>query len=414
MNTNVNMIPDKAEFFTNDIEALNEFVERHEATAKWFSDEDGCGADTVRFLPIYPEPLCVPAEVKKLEDAKTLDFLDEKVRGVKFTSSSQAYEDTMYAPGDGYYGTSQLMYVNGELYPVGMSALAGIAKRAGVTYEGWEKLRKKNPRGLSEALDRLFAATDGNLTVLVQDEKVRAVNSGSYAACSYSKVLNALKGWMQNEYPDVRFENAFVCHDYTLWQFDMSKYTNDILGNFPELVRRGFTPYLMVSMSHIGTASVAYQPCLRLNGTAFPIGPGIRVEHVAKGKFSARVEEMEKNVQKALFEVFPRIGEMAKEFDRLRSINVDNAYNALLRGMCALKMPKKQGLEAAEEFHNMYQDQPTSALEIVLAIIDAVAYVIRDFPGDYRKHIAVSNSMERAVTAFDWAKLGDLPGDFSW
>lgn len=413
MNTKVNMIPDSAEFCTSNMEDLQNFVESHEATAKWFSDEDGCSADSVRFLPIYAEPICTTAEVKRLKEAKTLDFLDGKTRMVKFASGEEAYADSMYEPSEGYYGTSQMMYVNGQLYPVGMSAISGLAKRAGLNAEGWEKMQKNNPKGLSEIFDRLFAETKGNLTVLIQDDKVRAVNSGSYAACPYSTVLRALKEWSMNEYPDIRFEKAFVCHDYTQWQFDMSSYTQDVLGAYPELIRRGFTPCLVVSMSHIGTASVAYQPCLRLNGTVFPIGAGIRTEHVGKGNFTERSESMAKTVEKNLFQVFPRIGEMAKEFDRLRTIKVKNAYNALLRGMSSLKIPKKQGMEAAEEFQNMYPDE-TSAFEIILAIIDAVAYVVRDYPADYRKHIAVTNSMERAIVGIDWAKLGDLPGDFSW
>lgn len=410
----MDMVHDNAEFYTTNFDALKAFINEHEATAVWLSDEDGCRADGVRFLPVYPEPLCVPAEVQDLKENKLIEFLDGHQRMAQYASTQEAYEDTMYIPNEGYNGSAQLMYLNGKLYPIGLSAVNGLAKRADLFVDGWEKMRRKNPKGLSEVLDRLMKETDGYLTVLVQDGKVRAVNSGKYAACPYAIVMQAVDAWIKNEYPDVEFENGFVCHDFTEWNFNLDQYTNDILNGVPALISLGFTPALKVKMSHTGTSSVSYQPCLRLNGVSFPIGKDITAEHIAKGGFSERLNAMKKAVATNLHVVFPKIAELAKEVAKLETIQVNNAYNALLRGMKFLGMPKQQALEAAAEFRNVYGDGPTSAFELYMSICDTLAYVIRDYPQDYRKHMDVIDGMDRAVVGVDWAALGNQPGDFSW
>ena len=399
----INMILDDAEFFTSEPQELETFFQEREEKAVWYSDETNCRADDIRFQPIFDEPICVPSEVSKLKAAKT----------VKFDSSEEAYADTMYAPDFGYHGSAQMMFVGGHLYPVGTSAIKGLAERAGMKVEGWDKLRRANPGDLSDVLGKFMKATDGYLTVLVEDEKVRAVNSGRYAACPASTVLNAVNQWIANEYPDAKFVNAYANHDYATWRIDLEEYTDDVLGAFPELKNNGFVPAMTVSLSHTGTSSVSFTPCLRIGDIYFPICEGINAPHVAKGKFSERMVAMESAVKTNLFSVFPKITEVSKRIDSMRSINVSNAYNALLRGMKSLGLPKIQAMEAAEQFKQLFGSTAT-AYDIYMAVVDTLAYVTRDFPKDYRKQVAVAKSMERAVVGIDWAKLGNIPGDFSW
>ena len=398
-----NMILDNAEFFTSEPQELMDFFQEREESAVWYSDETNCRADDIRFQPIFDEPICVPAEVNKLKAAKT----------VKFDSSEEAYADTMYAPDFGYYGSTQMMFVGGHLYPVGISTIKGMPERAGIKVEGWDKLRKANPSDLSDVLGKFMKATDGYLTVLVEDEKVRAVNSGRYAVCPATTVLNAVNQWIANEYPDAKFVNAYANHDYATWRIDLEEYTDDVLGAFPELKNNGCAPAMTVSLSHTGTSSVSFTPCLHIGDIYFPICEGINAPHVAKGKFSERMVAMESAVKTNLFSVFPKITEVSKRIDSMRNINVSNAYNALLRGMKSLGLPKIQAMEAAEQFKQLFGSTAT-AYDIYMAVVDTLAYVTRDFPKDYRKQVSVAKSMERAVVGIDWAKLGNIPGDFSW
>lgn len=398
-----NMILDNAEFFTSEPQELEDFFMEREENAVWYSDETNCRADDIRFKPIFDEPICVPAEVSKLKAAKT----------VKFDSSEEAYADTMYAPDFGYYGSTQMMFVGGHLYPVGTSAIKGLTERAGIKVEGWDKLRRTNPKDLSDVLDKFMKATDGFLTVLVEDEKVRAVNSGRYAACPATTVLKAVDQWIKNEYPEAKFVSAYVNHDYAIWRINLEAYTDDVLSAFPEMKNSGFTPAMTVALSHTGTSSVSFTPCLCIGEIYFPICEGINAPHIAKGKFSERMVAMESVVKSNLFSVFPKITEVSKRIDNMRNINVSNAYNALLRGMKSLGLPKIQAMEAAEQFKQLF-GSTASAYDIYMAVVDTLAYVTRDFPKDYRKQVSVAKSMERAVVGIDWAKLGNIPGDFSW
>lgn len=401
----VNMIPDSAEFYTSEsLKELGEFFEEREKTAIWYSDETNCRASDIRFKPIFDEPICVPAEISKLKASSTF----------KFEASEEAYADTMYAPDFGYCGTSQMMFVNGHLYPVGESALNGIIARAGEGAKGVKNMKEGNPEDLSTSLNLHFKhVKDKNVTILVEDEKVRAVNSGRYAACPATTVLKVVNDWIANEYPDIQFVDAYVNHDYATWKLDLSAYTETILGSFQELKNNGFTPAMTVSLSHTGDSCVAFTPCLKNGNIYFPVDEGIATAHIGRGKFSERMASMEAAIKTNLSSVFPKITEVSKKIDNMRNMKVQNAYNALLRGMKSLGLPKVQAMEAAEQFKELF-GYDASAYDIYIAVVDTLTYVIRDFPKDYRKQFAVAKSMERAVVGIDWVKLGNIPGDFSW
>ena len=102
----VNMILDSAEFATKEQKELEQFIKEREETAFWLSDEDGCRANEARFLPIYPEPICVPAEVAKLRQGNVVTLCDGYLRQVVFSSSEEAYADSMCAPEAGYDGST--------------------------------------------------------------------------------------------------------------------------------------------------------------------------------------------------------------------------------------------------------------------------------------------------------------------
>ena len=395
-------IYDSSEFVTTDLTEFRSFVAEREKNQKWFTDEDNTKADMVRFMPVFPEPLCVPSEVDQLRRNKM----------VKFTSSEDAYTDTMYSPEFGVYGSTQLICVNGELYPVGMSAVRGIISRAGTAMEGFEKLRTRNPQKLSENLNNYLSETDGSLCVLVGDEKVRAVNSGRYAICSIGFVLEATFDWISKEYPQAFFVDGYYCHDFASWDIDLSAYTNEILGQFQELVHGGFKPALRVTLSNTAKSSVSLKPCLRLASAIFPVGESIDCPHIKKGCASERTLEMEETIRKNFSLVFPSLTALAADINDLKNVTVNNASNALLRGMKKLALPKQQALEAQEQFAMIFADIST-AYDCFLSVVDTYTFVIRDNPNDPKKIFASADAVGRAVK-IEWRQLGSFPGDFSW
>mgnify|MGYP007020620879 CR=1 FL=1 len=402
-------VPDNSEFRTTDLEELRAFLSEREANSIWYTDEDNCRAADVKFSPILEEPIAIGANVEKLRNRKY----------PKFTASEEAYADTMCAPSMGFDGTTQMLYVNGHLYPVGASAVKGITERIKTGVENWEMLKNSNPEHLSQNLNNDMIALGDKmksrpyLSILIQDEKVRAVNSGSYAICPLTSVLSSTTEWIHREYPKAKFLSAYASHVFTTWTLDLEAYTDDVLGAYPEIKNNGFTPALIVTTSHLGTSSISLKPALKIQDIVFPISEGIAAPHTAAGTASERTNKIENTVRENFNSVFPSLEKQAQAIDALRVTNVNNAHNALLRAMKSLKMPKEQALEAAELFKAIFPDIAT-AYDCYLALIDVMSFVARDFPKDYKRQFAIAKSMERALVGIDWVRLGNLAGDFSW
>lgn len=394
-------VPDTSEFMADNIVAMKDFLEERESNSKWYTDDDHTMASEIQFRPIHAEPICISAEVASLQASKF----------PKFTASEESYADSMNCPDQGYEGSTQLMYVNGTIWPVGTSAIKGLLERTGIRGEGWEKLRKFNPESLSQALNLFMEATKGSVCVLVQDEKVRAVNSGRYAICPSTFVLEETAKWIQDERPDAKFSVGYVNHDYTMWQIDLSAYTDEVLAMFPSLATQGFVPAVQIYMSHTGTSSVSIQPCLTLAGQTFPLTDSIDCAHIKKGNAKERTELMKAAVACNFGLIFQQLDKAVEDVDKLNSIKLGNAYNALLRAMKFIGMPKIQGMEAADQFKSLYPYSAT-AYDCFLAIIDAFAYVQRDFPHNERKQFDVADSVGRSIR-LKWQDY-DIPGDFSW
>lgn len=396
-----NFINDNSEFICRDMNEMAQFLEARESGSIWYTDETNTKATDIRFKPIFTEPLCVPAEVKNLQSAAY----------PKFSASEDAYKDSMDCPDMGCCGTTQLMTVNGTLWPVGSSAVRSVLERAGIKPEGWEKLKKFNPASLSEALNLFLEATKGNVCVLIQDEKVRAVNSGRYAICPSTYVMDATKKWIADERPKAKFMSGYVNHDFTNWNVDLSAYTNEILGKFPALATSGFAPALQIYLSHTGASSVSLKPCLMRNGLVIPMSEGIDCPHIKKGTASERTLLMQRAVEENFKLVFQALETAAQNAEKLDSIQIHNPYNAVLRVMKYIAMPKSQGMEAADQFGKINPGMAT-AYECFLCLFDAFVYVMRDYPKDQRKQCAVAESIGRAIR-LKWTDY-DVPGSFSW
>lgn len=392
-----NFIADTAEFVTTDSAELTAFLEEREANSIWLTDNDGVSADTTRFQPIFAEPICVPAAVDKLKQSTT----------VKFTASEEAYADTMYAPDNGYEGSSQMVFVKGRLAPMGMSAVKGAIDRAGLKTEGYEKLKKFSPQSLADVLNLCMQASSGGLCVLIQDEKVRAINSGRYAICPATYVLQTMQDWVNAERPQAKFVKAYANHDVMTWSLDLSAYTSEVLGSFPALATCGFEPALTIRLSHTGNSSVSLQPSLMRDGIVFPIGEPINCPHIGSGSADERTLQVEAAVKENFNQIFPSLEKSAKAIEKLDSITIKNAHSALIGAMKALKLPRAQAAEVAEQFEQIYPDAAT-AYDLYGAVLDVFSLFVAENPKDERKMLDVAEAVKRA-SVLKWTDY-DIPG----
>lgn len=394
-------IPDNSEYLADNLDSLKDFLKEREGNSKWLTDEDGVRIDDVRFKPIVDEPICVSADVAKLKAAVV----------PKFYASEEAYVDSMNSPEMGYQGSTQMMFIKGELWPVGNSAVRSILERSGIRGDGWEKLKEFSPQYLSEVLNRFMEASKGSACVLIQDEKIRAVNSGRYAICPATYVAEETERWMHTERPKAQFMDGFVSHDYAMWRIDLGAYTNEVLGQFPALMSDGFKPAVQIYLSHTGSSSVSIRPCLVHGDTAFPLVESIDCPHIAKGSATERTNQMKASVHNNFGMIFLSLAKATKDIEDLDKITIKNAYGALLRVMKAINFPKVQGMESAEQFQQIHPDVAT-AYDCFLGIVDAYALVARDYAKDQKKLFSVADGIGRAAK-MKWTDY-DVPGDFSW
>mgnify|MGYP004611322035 CR=1 FL=1 len=398
-------IKDSAEFSTRNFTEMLDFLTKREQknNYKWLTDEDGIAASDIHFYPIVPEPIMAPCHMTELQ----------RKSAASFGASEESFMDSMYCPSVGLEGSSQVIEVDGRLYPAGRSAIRGILERAGVKIEGYKKLMEYDPQELSSVLNSFFKASKGGVCLLIQDEKVRAVNSDRYGICPISFVAKTTQAWINNNYPDAEVTSAYTNHDFSAWTIDLIDYTDDIFSGADQLKQLGFTPAIIVQSSNTLSSSVMIKPCIVKGGVVFPVGKPIACPHIGKGDASSRSLQIKETVLANFALAYSSVSNTVAEIQNLEKITVRNAYNALLRAMKAVGMPKMQGMEAAEIFEQVHYGKPATALECYLAVVDAYSFVVRDNPNDIKKQFEVGECVTKCMR-IDWEKLGKIPGSFSW
>lgn len=398
-------IRDNAEFKTDDFAQMVSFLAKQEQKEnyKWFTENENLYINDIHFHPVIPEPLMSGCHIENLE-RNTL---------AKYKSSEEAFTSSMYCPTYGLEGSSQLMEFDGMLYPVGVSAIKGVLERAGIKGEGYNKLMEYDPMELSKVLNSFFKASKGTVCVLVQDEKVRAVNSSRYGICPILFVAETTIDWIQQNYPNAQITKAYTSHEFSAWTVDLSAYTDDILAGADELKKEGFTPAVVIQTSNTLSSSVTIKPSLIRRGITYPVGMPIACPHLGRGNAEERSMQVKESVVNNFGMAYAKVQDAAHRMQTLKKVVVKNSYYALLRAMKSVGMPKIQGMEAAEIFQQMYYGRPTTALECYLAIADAFAFVVRDNPDNIRKQFEVGECVTKAMR-IDWEKLGNIPGEFSW
>lgn len=401
---NNSFILDSAEKLFDDLAGMLEFVKEHEKGSRWWTDNDDTRAADVRFYPILDEPLMVPAQTASLR-AQVYP---------KFSASDESYIDSMASQSDsGYDGSSQLLAIKGELWPVGMSAIKGLCEKAKLQAKGWDILRKEDPQDLAEVLNRLMRHSKGKLCVLLQDEKIRAVNSGRYAILPISEVLQMIETWVNSEYPAAKFVRGYTSHEFTSLYLDLSAYKNELLGNMPMLAASAYTPGVIIRTSNVGLNSVSVKPSLVISGTFCPMGNSIDTPHTACGDTNERTEAMRQKVKAALSTTFPVFKDAAMEIEDMKNVQVNNAQNAVLRGLKFCGFAKEPAYQAFDVFSQMYGTGICTAYDCYMSAIDAFGYAMNMAGQNVRKQIEIADSLARAVR-YNWEKAGTYAGNFSW
>lgn len=402
-----NFIDDVSEYHTSDsIENMIEFLQERERNWHWFVD-GFVHSDTIEFFPICKDAQKAEEEIEKLKSIENVMFVPDKEEYINSIFNEENYR----------CGSGQLIRIGNTIYPVGNSAIRGIISRAGLTQDGYGKLQKYNLQSLSEVLNTLFKATNKPAVILMQDRKIRAFHSERYAICPMSDVLLHTKNWIDTTMPNATFVEGYYNHNFCRIVISLSAYQKEILKSFPVLIRSGFSPALIITMSNTGSSCISLKSALedKNNRCIFPLNSSLDIIHVGRCHFTAqeRTEELKSKLQENYGKLFQNMKKGLDTIAKLQQITVTNAYNALLRGLKELRIPKEYGMESATVFKDIFETGESTAYDCFLAVTDCFLAFAKEYPNNYIKQYEMADIIARA-SEINWKRLGDIKGDFSW
>ena len=286
--------------------------------------------------------------------------------------------------------------VNGELYPVRMTAYKSLLDRAKIGGTALPKL----PRAiLAETLNACLQLYSSDALVLIRDEKVSAVHSGDevdYSILPIDALIETLKKKLDERFPGNVFETGYADHSMTGASWKMPNQKEDLLGTYAKTIEAmgqsrladKLVPGIRFMTSDTGIASAKVSAILF--GTQHPIHIGgcISVDHRHGKKVSDFDTELD--------QLFAQFGKSMKQLEKLISIKLDYPINAMTRVCKKLSMPKKAAVEAIAMF-KMSCGETATAHDVFMAMQE-IPYNLKLEGTPESKMLAVEENMARALT----------------
>ena len=240
--------------------------------------------------------------------------------------------------------------VNGELYPVRMTAYKSLLDRAKIGGTALPKL----PRPiLAETLNACLQLYTSDALVLIRDEKVSAVHSGDvvdYSILPIDALIETLKKKLDERFPGNVFETGYADHSMTGASWKMPNQKDDLIGTYAKTIAAmgqsrladKLVPGIRFMTSDTGIASAKVSAILF--GTQHPIHIGgcIAVDH----RHGKTVSDFDTELD----QLFAQFGKSMKQLEKLLTIKLDYPINAMTRVCKKLSMPKKAAVEAIAMF----------------------------------------------------------------
>lgn len=128
------------------------------------------------------------------------------------------------------------MRVNGELYPVRMTAYKSLLDRAKI---GGTALSKLSREVLAEVLNECLKLYSADALLLIRDEKISAVHSGDevdYSILPIDELLKALQAKLDARFSGNEFESGYCDHSLVSASWRMPDQKEDLLGTYAKVL----------------------------------------------------------------------------------------------------------------------------------------------------------------------------------
>ena len=128
------------------------------------------------------------------------------------------------------------MRVNGELYPVRMTAYKSLLDRAKI---GGTALPKLSREVLAEVLNECLKLYSADALLLIRDEKISAVHSGDevdYSVLPIDELLRVLQAKLDARFSGNEFESGYCDHSLVSASWRMPDQKEDLLGTYAKVL----------------------------------------------------------------------------------------------------------------------------------------------------------------------------------
>ena len=315
-------------------------------------------------------------------------------------TSQEAVEDTAENLG-------LAMRVNGELYPVRVTAYKSLLDRAKI---GGTALPKLSREVLAEVLNECLKLYSADALLLIRDEKISAVHSGDevdYSVLPIDELLKALQAKLDARFSGNKFESGYCDHSLVSASWRMPDQKEDLLGTYAKVpaaqgkatMASKLMPGIRFMTSDTGVASAKVSALLMNGRHSNHIGGCVAVDHRHQSKVA--------DFDTALDQLFAQFGDSIAKLQALMEIHLDFPINAMTRVCKKLSLPKKAAVEAIAMFEMSYGGGPATAHDVFLAMQE-IPFILKTDKFPESKLLVVEENMARALTLkwsdFDLAK----------
>ena len=299
------------------------------------------------------------------------------------------------------------MRVNGELYPVRVTAYKSLLDRAKI---GGTALPKLSREVLAEVLNECLKLYSADALLLIRDEKISAVHSGDdvdYSVLPIDELLKVLQAKLDARFSGNEFESGYCDHSLVSASWRMPDQKEDLLGTYAKvLAAQGkatmaskLMPGIRFMTSDTGVASAKVSALLMNGRHSIHIGGCVAVDHRHQSKVA--------DFDTALDQLFAQFGDSIAKLQALMEIHLDFPINAMTRVCKKLSLPKKAAVEAIAMFEMSYGGGPATAHDVFLAMQE-IPFILKTDKFPESKLLVVEENMARALTLkwsdFDLAK----------
>lgn len=289
------------------------------------------------------------------------------------------------------------MRVDGELYPMRMTAYKSLIDRAKISGTALPKLKREVLAAVLNACLNLYSS---EALLLIRDEKVSAVHSGDavdYSVLPIDELITVLKNKLDGRFPGNEFDTGYCDHSFVSASWMMPDQKEELLGAYTKLLAsqgKGtmasrLTPGIRFMTSDTGVASAKVSALLMGGQYPIHIGCCISVDH----RHQSKIEDFDT----ALDQLFAQFGDSIAKLQKLLDIELEYPVNAMTRICKKLSMPKKAAVEAISMYEMAYGGGPATAHDVFLAMQE-IPFILKSENTPESKLLLTEENLARALT----------------